>query len=391
MGSGMPENGGTGSDPMGSDPTGSDRSGEDATRRARQAEPASAPPRRHRLLPFVLLVAIVAAVLVHHGNADGGAGAPAPFYAPYVDVTLPPSYPFQQSSADPSHDVVLGFVVAASPSSCTPSWGGSYSLTGAASSLHLEARVAKLRAEGGEALVSFGGASGSELALACSSATSLKRSYGQVIERYHLKTIDLDIEGSALGDGAATQRRAEAVASLQREKRRAGEKLGVWLTLPVTPNGLPPAALAVVREMLSWHVQLAGVNAMTMDYGAPGDPARDVLSDAERSLVALNHQLQAAYRAESMKLSAAAAWRLIGATPMIGVSDVAGEAFTLADARKLTAFAKRFHMARLSMWSLNRDVECPEGADTASASNRCSGVSQRPRQFSSSFAAFAGG
>lgn len=47
----------------------------------------------------------------------------------------------------------------------------------------------------------------------------------------------------------------------------------------------------------------------------------------------------------------------IGITPMIGVNDVQGEVFTLANAQSLYDFAQKTSWVySLSMWSTNRDV-----------------------------------
>ena len=48
----------------------------------------------------------------------------------------------------------------------------------------------------------------------------------------------------------------------------------------------------------------------------------------------------------------------MGATPMIGQNDVPGETFSLSDAHALVSFAHRMHLARVSMWSANRDTQC---------------------------------
>jgi len=86
-----------------------------------------------------------------------------------------------------------------------------------------------------------------------------------VISAYSPTTIDLDIEGAALNNFAAEDRRAEAIASLE----KANPKLAVWLTLPVETNGLQDNALSVIESMLRDHVTLAGVNVMTMDFSSP--------------------------------------------------------------------------------------------------------------------------
>jgi chitinase len=72
----------------------------------------------------------------------------------------------------------------------------------------------------------------------------------------------------------------------------------------------------------------------------------------------------------------------MGATPMIGQNDVAGEVFTVADARALNAFAIDKGLARLSMWSLNRDRTCGANyPDVTTVSNSCSGVDQGDETF----------
>ncbi|MFE4514757.1 cellulose binding domain-containing protein [Kitasatospora sp. NPDC056783] len=88
-------------------------------------------------------------------------------------------------------------------------------------------------------------------------------------------------------------------------------------------------------------------------------------------------------------LDDAAAWRKVAVTPMIGVNDVAGEVFTVADAEQLADFAAAKHLAWLSMWSATRDKACPGGArPTADAT--CSSVVQQPLDFSRALGAYAG-
>src|SRR4051812_15291889 len=115
-------------------------------------------------------------VLVLALAALGGAGTAAVLHVrdtagptakswavPYVDVTLTPTFQFQDPSANPANDVALGFVVADPGSGCTPSWGGAYSLDEAGSSLDLDRRISRLRAAGGNVMVSLGGADNTEL------------------------------------------------------------------------------------------------------------------------------------------------------------------------------------------------------------------------------------
>jgi chitinase len=75
-------------------------------------------------------------------------------------------------------------------------------------------------------------------------------------------------------------------------------------------------------------------------------------------------------------------WRHLGVTVMIGQNDTPGEVFTLHDAHALVAFAGAHHLARVSMWSINRDAQCGSVfTQTGVLSNTCSGVPQSQLQF----------
>jgi chitinase len=60
---------------------------------------------------------------------------------------------------------------------------------------------------------------------------------------------------------------------------------------------------------------------------------------------------------------------------------VQGETFSLSDASALVSFAHRVHLARVSMWSANRDSQCGVQSLDGQVSNTCSGISQKPLAF----------
>ncbi len=314
---------------------------------------------------------------------------PDTWFAPYVDTTLTPTVAFQDRAANVARDVVLGFVVAGkgAAASCTPTWGTFHTLEGAATAIDLDRRVAQVRGQGGEAIPSFGGQANSELAVACKDEGELRSAYRAVIDRYEASTIDFDIEGAALSDRAANARRAKAVKALQDDIRSGGGRLAVWLTLPVTPEGLQPDALGVIRSMVQAKVDLAGVNVMAMDFGVPS-AGKDMRGAVLSSLRATHRQLGAVLGRD---LSATQLWGRLGATVMIGQNDVPEERFGVADARALVRFAREHGLARVSTWSLNRDVQC--GATfpiIGTLSNVCSGVAQEPHEFGHTFSRLKG-
>ncbi len=373
------------------------------------APPASAPPAPsgasaaslpdgpspRRLSLVRVLVALVVLAGVSYGGYLGVKArlltpvvvAHQTWFAPYVDATLTPTYQFQSTTDDPARQSVLGFVVAASSSDCTPSWGGAYTLAAANQALAIGSRIAQLQQEGEQAIVSFGGEANTSLDVACPTAAALTSAYQSVISAYQLTTIDLDIEGSALDNFAAEERRAQAIASLE----RLDPKLHVWLTLPVEPSGLQDDALSVISSMLRDHVTLAGVNIMTMDFSSAPRPGSTMAQSVEDALNATHGQLGTLFPQYGIHLRPEQIWQRLGATVMIGQNDMQGQNFTVNDARTLVSFATANHLGRVSMWSINRDSQCGSSfPETGLLSNTCSGTAQSSLQFSSVFGQLQG-
>ena len=315
-------------------------------------------------------------------TAQADTGSTKPWFGGYVDVTATPRYAFEEPRSSRGKNVVLSFIVAGRDGGCTPTWGAAYGLDAAASQLDLDRRIARLRQRGGAVAVSFGGQANKELALTCGAPSALAKSYDAVLRRYRADTMDLDLEGGALTDVASSERRAKAVAELQRRRAAAHERLSVWVTLPVAPTGLTKEGTDAVERLLSAGVDLAGVNVMTMDYGGSLPKGVSMLEGSRRALVETHRQLGILYDRQKLHLSPASLWSRIGATPMIGQNDIAGEVFGLAAAKGLNRFARQNHLARVSMWSANRDATCGSNyVDVRVVSVACSGVRQGGRTF----------
>ncbi|WP_062202181.1 chitinase [Demequina salsinemoris] len=303
-------------------------------------------------------------------------------FAAYVDATVTPTYSFGTPSGPSEENIVLSFVVAGDDS-CTPMWGGAYTLDDAADDLDLERRISQLRSTGGDVSVSFGGQAGTELAVSCTDTTTLAASYAEVVDRYDLSSIDLDIEGTTLTDTAAGERRAEAIKTVQDDAAASGESLDVWLTLPVAETGLTADGLAVVEQMLEAGVDLAGVNGMTMDFGTDLSGYEAYSDVVVAATQALHDQIEQAYADQSIGLGDLEAWDKVGITPMIGQNDIEDEVFTLEDAAAVNEFAKSNGVGRVSMWSLNRDSTCtsPLPTELSVVQTDCSGIDQDGQSF----------
>ncbi|KFF58688.1 glycosyl hydrolase family 18 [Cryobacterium sp. MLB-32] len=346
------------------------------------------PSRRRLSIPRLIIALVLVGALGVGGymavvswGAARTAASVDPWFAGYADVTATPSLAFETPDNPAGRDVVLSFIVAGTDTPCTPSWGTYYTLKEAAASLDLDRRVARVKQLGGDVVVSFGGVINDELSTSCTDPKKLVSAYADVLDYYDVRTIDLDVEGVNLTDTAAGERRAEAIATLQADRRADKKGLAVWLTLPVAPSGLTEDGTTAVAQMLAAGVDLAGVNVMTMDYG-DRDAAKSMAQTSIGALNATHAQLLTLYQRADMNLSEQTMWTKMGATPMIGQNDVREEVFSLQDAADLQAFATEKNLGRLSMWSLNRDRTCSANyADLSRVSDSCSGVEQNGQSF----------
>ncbi|HEY3483114.1 MAG TPA: ricin-type beta-trefoil lectin domain protein [Streptomyces sp.] len=260
---------------------------------------------------------------------------------------------------------------------CNATFNGDTSITDAS----WTSAINSLRAGGGDVIASFGGASGTEIGISCSSVDALKTQYKRVIDGRHLTRLDFDIEGAPLDNTAANDRRNTALAQLQQEYAAAGKKLDVQYTLPVNPTGLEADSLSLLNNAKSHGLNVTLVNIMTMDYGPSMDMGQAAISAAQ----ALHSQLGQIWTTKT----SAQLYAMEGNTPMIGVNDSSNEVFSTGNAQSLETFAKNNGIQELSYWALGRDKAC--ASNGGSAQSGCSGTSQSPFQFASIFNAVTGG
>lgn len=305
------------------------------------------------------------------GSGAGSGTTASAGFAPYVDTSLYPAFDLL-GAADATGVKNFNLAFVTDGGGCTPKWGGVTDLT----SDGVAAQIGALRAKGGDVRVSFGGASGSELATACSSADALAAAYGKAVDAFKLTKVDFDVEGGALPNTAANTRRSQAIAELQAQH----PGLDVSFTLPVMPEGLTQDGVNLLSDAKSNGVKIDAVNIMAMDYG----PAfsGDMGDYAVQAATATQAQVKGV-----LGRSDADAWKTVAVTPMIGVNDVSTEVFTTDDATQLVNFAKSKGLGALSMWSAARDKQCA-GGPKPSADPVCSSVAQDAFAFSKAFAAY---
>jgi hypothetical protein len=318
------------------------------------------------------------------GTPAATAAWPAQFFAPYVDVTLYPTYNLVTTTqTEGIKYYTLAFITA--DSNNQPAWGGytSYEINGGSFDMALRQQVASVRSLGGDVMASFGGAAGQELAQVITSVPQLTAAYQTVVTDYNLTHLDFDIEGAAEADDASIDRRSQALAALEQTAAAAGHPLQIWYTLPALPTGLTADGLYVLQSAMKYGVQLAGVNLMTMDYGesAAPNPSGQMGEYAIQAADSLFGQLGTLYGTSK---TSAQLWAMIGITPMIGLNDDTNEVFDEAAAEQVTAFAQQHGMGRISMWSLNRDTQ---GTTQTYTSDQSSSITQNAFDFSKIFEA----
>ncbi len=306
------------------------------------------------------------------GTPTSGPSTPPPNVAlpvaPYIDMGAwpTPSMP-DMAKAGNLKGYTMGFVTGVG---CKASWFNAYDpRTGWA-----KEQVDAVRAAGGDVKVSFGGASGTELAAACTSVDSLFAEYDAVVKAYGLRYVDFDIEGAAIADTASNDRRSAALAKLQ----QAHPGLKVSFTLPVLPEGLTSEGVAIVKSARDAGVTTDLVNIMAMDYYRSGTDYGNAAVQAAQSLFG---QLKALYPAKTD----AQLWAMVGVTPMIGENDD-HQIYNQAAAQQLVAFARQNHLGLLAFWDATRDANACTGGSLA----KCTNIPQQPYEFAKLFAQYAG-
>ncbi|HEX7737635.1 MAG TPA: carbohydrate binding domain-containing protein [Ktedonobacteraceae bacterium] len=326
----------------------------------------------------LVLTSLVAAVVVFAGNlssAHAASSFPSSYFAPYDDVTIGPSLQ-SVTQATGQKFYTLAFITG---NGCNAAWAGTILLNQTGTFLpHLDSDISFIRSQGGDVVISFGGAAGQELAQTCTSASSLQAQYQAVVTKYSAMHLDFDIEGGEQGDSTTYDRRDIALAALQ----AANPGLTISFTLPSATTGLLSDSLGLLNNAKSHGVNYNVVNLMTMDYGSPDS---QMGQEAINAANGLHSELQNIFPSKS----SSQLWAMVGITPMIGQNDSAGEIFSLSNASQVLSFAQSNHVGELAFWEVPRDNgNC---AGSTSASDSCSGVSQSLYQFTNLWKPFSSG
>ncbi|MEU2719407.1 chitinase [Streptomyces smyrnaeus] len=306
------------------------------------------------------------------GNEGGGAGvvSPRPVVEPYLSLGWgDPPDPAAVLRKTGVRGFTFAFVLSAG--GCEPRWDGVRPLTGGVDARALRA----VRAAGGEPVVSFGGGTGRKLEQDCPDAAALAAAYRKVIRAYGLRAIDIDIETRTYESAAARRRTVEALKRV----KAAHPGLTVHVTLPSDRDGpdarLIRTAARAGLEPDSWTIMPFAFTSGSATTGSSGQQARE--EGMGRTTVRAAEGLAARLR-KAYGYDAATAYAHSGISTMNGITG-RQEVISVADFRTIARYAHDRRLARLAFWSVNRDRPC--GELPYPAEDRCSGVDQRPWEF----------
>jgi hypothetical protein len=316
---------------------------------------------RHSFPHFITIAVFFTAGLAAH------AGWPARIFAPYMYSGSRDDFQLTRcEDMSGQKFFTLAFIIA-DPSN-NPAWYGKIPMT----ENFYTNQISAIRSRGGDVIVSFGGEGGKELALAETNIAALEANYQSVINAYKFTWLDFDIEGKALSNTEANQRRNTVLARLQAKN----PELIISYTLPVDPDGISDDTQNLLTDATKKGVKIHSANLMVMFFGnkfsgqgkSEGQLGIDSASKAHKQLQKIAPAIQ------------------VGLCPCLGKNGSNDEFFTEEDARTLREWADtQKWVCSLSFWSINRDAGNRPGNH---ASNTNSQIVQKPWAFTGIFKTF---
>ncbi|KAJ3070237.1 hypothetical protein HDU98_006728 [Podochytrium sp. JEL0797] len=259
-------------------------------------------------------------------------------FAPYLYTTANDGFdPVAYHALTGTMRYTLAFVTA--DANGNPSFEGN-----SATSSYYQSTIAAIRAFGGDVTISFGGESGTELALVAKSASALAATYMSVLNNYNVNWADFDVEGAAIANTASVDMRNQAIAIMQAQM----PNLKISYTLPVGHAGLVDTGIYVITSATKYKARVDVVNIMTMDYyeSIP-------YVDANGKSLMGNYAISAAQGTYNQIGSQVGS---IGICPMIGINDDVKENFMLSDATQVAQWVNTVNYVSLvTFWVAGAD------------------------------------
>ena len=200
--------------------------------------------------------------------------------------------------------------------------------------------------------------------------------YEDVITRYNVTRLDMDVEGRSLSRSDGIDRRNKALALVEQWAAAQKRPFQVSYTLPTPASGLEPSAVALLKNAVRNGTRVDVVNIMAFDY-------HDRVT-SDMGTAATNAADKTAAQLGTIGLSAK-----IGITLMPGLDDYPKktEKTTVAYAQQVLGYAQANGVDTLSIWAIQRDNG---GCPGVTGSNSCSGIVQGTWDFTQVLQPFTG-
>jgi hypothetical protein len=314
---------------------------------------------------------------------SGAQAAPATFpthvYAPYFETWTTDNLTTTAEQSGARY-FTLAFLETTSKTSCTLAWNGNRNDPVSNGRYLSDGDIASLRNLGGDVIPSFGGWSadqaGTEIADSCKDVKTIAAAYEDVITRYGVTRLDMDVEGRSLTRTDGIDRRNKALALVQEWAVAQKRPFQVSYTLPTSASGLEPTGVAILQNAIANGTRVDVVNIMAFDY------YDKVTTDMGKA--ATNAAAGTAAQLQRLGLNAR-----IAITLMPGLDDYPKktEKTTLAHAQQVLSYASSSALSTLSIWAIQRDNG---GCPGVTGSNSCSGIMQNTWDFSHMLQPFTG-
>ncbi|GAA5182952.1 chitinase [Rugosimonospora acidiphila] len=331
--------------------------------------------RRSRLVSTAAMAAAVAGAAILSVTVGGTANAATlsnNWYgsAPYVMPldNNPPDLPTVMAATG-QKAFELAFILAPNGGGCTPTWGGTASVSSDNTVANI---ISGVRSHGGDVTVSAGGYGGTKLGQTCGTAAATAAAYQQVITKYSLKAIDFDLEEPEYENTAAINNEIGAAQILQRNN----SGLYVSVTTAGTAAGTGYFGQNVLNTAKGLGFTPNNFSIMPFDGGFNGAASQTSALEAFHTLLV-----------NTFGWSSATAYNHEGVSMMNGRTD-AGEYFYQSDFQTVLNYATGHGLSRYTFWAVNRDRACNPPSGTTSGV--CSSVTQNDWDFTKYTTQFAG-
>jgi hypothetical protein len=285
----------------------------------------------------------------------------ARIFSPYVDITTWPTVDINKvaSKAKVKH-FTLGFM--GSNQWGNPAWGDTVPLE---EEFYLDF-IKKVRKNGGDIAISFGGIDSTDIALDNDNADTLRDKYEWVIGTYSLERMDFYLTEDSIKNKKANRLRAQAIKRLQKDF----PDMVFQISVPISNSGLSKEGLKLFTISKDEGIGYDVINLLAYDIKCcDKSEGASIVKAVKKTIKQL----------EKLKLDNFQ----LGITTMIGKNNKKNIVVNNKQAKSILKYAKSNQkVSMLSIWSVNRDTSKSGPLYTSSK------IKQKDFEFSKIFKSF---